>query len=234
MNIAVCYDESLIRKRLDQMGEHHYLLSRLDTYETAEELLDSPESYDLVLVDGGAWREMQRSSERSRGIVRKEQETCGPSEARREAGHGFGREAEPIVCHGRKERKDRSPGDAGGDHPDGTDRRELRIRTGQQSFRIPAEHIVYAENDRKKIILHTDSEIIEYVATMRDLEKRLGSGFFRCHRGYLINLSRVCDHSTDMILMDNGDEVYLSRRKLAEFELHLRERQRPGDGKYFL
>ncbi len=94
----------------------------------------------------------------------------------------------------------------------------LRIMTRRLRRQIPAEEIIYAENDLKKIILHTTSETIEYEAAMWELEEQLGDRFFRCHRAYLVNLAHVKDHSADMVLMDNNEEVYLSRRKAAQFE----------------
>jgi len=97
----------------------------------------------------------------------------------------------------------------------------LRILTRSMRRQIPVNEIVYAENDLKKIILHTTDETIVYEAAMRDLEEQLGDSFFRCHRGYLINLAHVKDHGADMILMDNDEEVYLSRRKAAQFEASL-------------
>ena len=174
MNIAICYDESLLQKHLAQSGECGGIRSRLDTYGSAGELLNASNVYDLVLIDGATLRDMQRRS-RTRSQGRRDKD-----------------EIYTVPVHGR----------------------ELKLNR---------RDILYAENDLKKIILHTQTETVSFIGVMSRLEEELGDAFFRCHRGYLVNMEHVMSYSGDTVLMDNGDALYLSRRKYAEFDLRYRK-----------
>ena len=52
---------------------------------------------------------------------------------------------------------------------------------------------------------------------MEVLEKRLGEGFFRSHRGFLVNLREVYKYDATTIQMKNGDKVYLAKQKYNDF-----------------
>lgn len=55
----------------------------------------------------------------------------------------------------------------------------------------PAD-ILYASTEKGRACLHTAGGQIPTHFTLAELEKRLArSGFFRAHRGYLVNLQRV-------------------------------------------
>ena len=59
--------------------------------------------------------------------------------------------------------------------------------------------------------------MIEFYAVMNELESELGSSFYRCHRGYLVNMAHIAEYSNDMIDMSNGERVYLAKEKYPEF-----------------
>ncbi len=83
--------------------------------------------------------------------------------------------------------------------------------------RINAADILYAESDGRKVILHMKQENLEFYEKMEELEQRLGEGFYRCHRGYLVSLSEVRGYDKANIRMSNGETVYLAKRKYSEF-----------------
>lgn len=93
----------------------------------------------------------------------------------------------------------------------------LIVKTGNSYHSIPLENILYAENNGRKIVLHTDGEILEFYGKMNDLEEELGAGFFRCHRGYLVSMAYVSGYDSGNIYLKNGDQIYLAKRKFAEF-----------------
>ncbi len=41
----------------------------------------------------------------------------------------------------------------------------------------------------------------------------LGENFYRCHRGYIVNLGYITEYGKDGISLANGETIYLSRRK---------------------
>ncbi|MDE7340214.1 MAG: LytTR family DNA-binding domain-containing protein [Lachnospiraceae bacterium] len=83
--------------------------------------------------------------------------------------------------------------------------------------RINAADILYAESDGRKVILHMKQENLEFYEKMEELEQRLGEGFYRCHRGYLVSLSEIRGYDKANIRMSNGETVYLAKRKYSEF-----------------
>lgn len=104
------------------------------------------------------------------------------------------------------------------------DRREQKrgeqvfFRTKSRSFTVPQKDILYVESRGRKVDIHTLRECVTVYATMNGLEEQLGSPFYRCHRGYLVNLARVAEYETDKILLENGETVLLAREKYAEFD----------------
>ena len=52
---------------------------------------------------------------------------------------------------------------------------------------------------------------------MEELENRLGSTFYRCHRCYLVNMEKISAYSADNIQVINGDNLLLARKKYSDF-----------------
>lgn len=87
-----------------------------------------------------------------------------------------------------------------------------------EGFRtVKCNDIYYAENIARKIVLHTKEGDISYYEKMEHLEKQLGNGFFRCHRGYLVSLDKVKQYDSREIELVNGDVILLSRQKYSDF-----------------
>lgn len=87
-----------------------------------------------------------------------------------------------------------------------------------EGFRtVKCNDIYYAENIARKIVLHTKEGDIAYYEKMEHLEKQLGNGFFRCHRGYLVSLDKVKQYDSREIELVNGDIILLSRQKYSDF-----------------
>ena len=76
---------------------------------------------------------------------------------------------------------------------------------------------MYAENDARKVVLHLKEEQISYYAKMSELEAMLGDSFFRCHRGYLVNLSAVAGYDTGNIQLKNGETILMAKQKYSAF-----------------
>lgn len=96
----------------------------------------------------------------------------------------------------------------------------LIIKSNGSYVQIPIDNIVYAENEARKIVLYTQNmKLITYsfYEKMEVLEKRLGNGFFRSHRGYLVNLAEVSRYDNANIYLKNGAKVYLAKQKYNDF-----------------
>lgn len=93
----------------------------------------------------------------------------------------------------------------------------LVVKSGTVYHNVPVRDIFYAENNGRKIILHLEDKTLEFYGKMEDLEKELGKDFFRCHRGYLVAMSKITGYDTGSIYLKNGESVYLAKRKYSEF-----------------
>lgn len=94
---------------------------------------------------------------------------------------------------------------------------QLFFQTKARSFLVQKKEILYVESHKRKVEIHTLRENILIYATMKNMEGQLGDGFFRCHRGYLVNLAYVAEYGTGVIRLQNGEDIYLAREKYSEF-----------------
>ncbi len=93
----------------------------------------------------------------------------------------------------------------------------LLIKTNGKFLKIPKEDIYYVENDGRKVILHTASGTYSYYEKMETLQRELGDGFFRSHRGYLVNLKEVAGYDRTSITLKCKDTVFLAKLKYNDF-----------------
>ena len=77
--------------------------------------------------------------------------------------------------------------------------------------------ILYLESRGKKVAIHTLKETIEIYAVLGELEQQLSDSFYRCHRSYLVNMAYITEFDLDSITLNNGEQIYLTRKKHKEF-----------------
>lgn len=90
------------------------------------------------------------------------------------------------------------------------------IKLKGRNIILNRKDILYIESQNRMVNFHTTKEILNIYFDMRELEKRLGKGFYCCHRGYIVNMGYVIEYGKDSISLINGDSIYLSRRKYME------------------
>ena len=94
----------------------------------------------------------------------------------------------------------------------------LLVQKGYEGRIIREDEIVFCEVIDRKIYLNLASgEVVNYYERIENLETKLGSHFFRCHRNYLINLKHLKGYKNGTACMDNGKEVPVSRLRSREF-----------------
>ncbi len=93
----------------------------------------------------------------------------------------------------------------------------LFFRTKSRSFALQKKDILYVESSKRKVDIHTWKEKYTVYATMKHMEDELGQEFYRCHRGYLVNMAYVAEYGEGVIGLQNGEKVYVAREKYAEF-----------------
>ncbi len=77
--------------------------------------------------------------------------------------------------------------------------------------------IYYIESSNKKVVFHTKDGKFDTYGKMEDWENELGNSFYRCHRGYLVNMEKITAYSADTIEVVGGDLLILARKKYSDF-----------------
>ena len=85
---------------------------------------------------------------------------------------------------------------------------------------IPIEDILYFEalGYKHTLRLHLVNELLEFNSSLDHFGEQLGDGFWRCHRGFLVNREHIRTvHLKEQIVeLDTGEECPLSRKAKAE------------------
>jgi len=78
---------------------------------------------------------------------------------------------------------------------------------------IPLNQIYYVEAREKKIFIRTKQEEYGFYDTIENMEKKLPENFLRCHRSYIVNMSKVTAVKVSQSLIEVQDnlQVPLSR-----------------------
>ena len=94
----------------------------------------------------------------------------------------------------------------------------VMFRTATQWVRLPINSILYIESARNKAVIHTVISTYEMYITMKEVENQLNSSrFFRCHSGYIINLSNVVSVNGLNAVMIDGAVISISKYRRKEF-----------------
>lgn len=97
------------------------------------------------------------------------------------------------------------------------ERETFLVRSNGCHYRIEKGDILYVENMARKVILHMKHSEIAYYAKMREVEEALGAQFYRCHRGFLVNLDAVKGYEAGNIFLKNGECILMAKQKYNEF-----------------
>lgn len=94
----------------------------------------------------------------------------------------------------------------------------LLVQKGYESRIISLEDIIFCEIIDRKVYLHlASSEVIDFYDRIENLENKLDSRFFRCHRSFLINLQYLESYKSGSAYLKGGKEIPVSRLRSKEF-----------------
>lgn len=220
LNIAICDDEKVIREQIKALIKKEEQDIYIELYVTGDELLAAGKQFDIVFLD--IQMNGRNGIETARILRERNEETIlifitGLREYVFEAFDvkAFHYLLKPIeenkfmevfrkAKHGvAKQKKQRSE--------------PLFIKIGKRSITLDKENILYIESRAKKVGIHTTRETIESYVSMNVLEQQLGRGFYRCHRGYLVNLAYVAEYTDESITLNNGESIYMAKERYGEF-----------------
>lgn len=105
--------------------------------------------------------------------------------------------------------------------------RYFQLNSGGFIKNIKYDDILYfkASESSHKVTLVSKSGIFEFYESLDDIEK-YSEQFFRCHRGYIINLDNVklFDKKSAVVVMENDEHCPVAHRRIKEFEQALHSR----------
>lgn len=225
MKIAICDDEKVLCEQLQNFIRRQEVDSPIDSidfYGTGEELLQTAEQYDIIFLDiqmaginGIDTAKLLRERKDEAVLIF----VTGVKDYVFDA---FDVSAFHYLLKPIREEKfaavfERAVIEAGKRMQRDEGKEQLFIRRRNRSIRLDKAQIFYVESRQRKVAIHTRREVLEIYATMNSLEKELGEQFYRCHRGYLVNLSQITGYTSDSITLCNGENIYLAKEKYNEF-----------------
>lgn len=98
----------------------------------------------------------------------------------------------------------------------------ITIQRDGENYFFALDDILYCEVLNRKIFIHTsDGCTFDYYGRLDDLEKRLAGlcrNFFRCHRGFLVNLAHINGFGNGFAYLSDGGKIPVSRLRRDAFE----------------
>ena len=237
MNIAVCDDEENIRYLIKRLIEKQDVSCQIMEFSSGEELLrfweqEDREQLDILFLDISmdgtdgmetaeqisAWKEEREEplwgslpllifvtgypEYMSKAFsVSAFQYLVKPIDEK-EFEDVFARAVRECRCLNRK--KNTEPG-------------EILVRSGSITRNVPVIDIYYIESSNRKIIVSMRDEEIECYGKISEMEEELREGFFRIHKGYLVNMKYVERYSRTEVQMKNGKSLLISKYKYQDF-----------------
>ncbi len=222
MNIAVVDDEEIIRQQIHSFIKKQKPDFNISDFATGEELLAAERDFDIIFLD--IQMEGIGGIEAARNLRQRNVDVVlvfitGIKEYVFDAFDvsAFHYLLKPIEEKKFMEVLGRAAEEVG--KRKGQREQQIFIRTKNQGYTLNLSSILYIESRGKKVEIHTTNmdEIIEAYATMDELAGQLGGNFYRCHRGYLVNMAHIVRYDNDSIFLSDGGKVYLTRKKHNEF-----------------
>ena len=94
---------------------------------------------------------------------------------------------------------------------------KIEFTRNVQMMLVPSRDILYAASIRHEISLHLVQGIVQIKETLSQCEDRLkGKGFVRTYTSFLVNMYHIRRLEKEKVLLDNGEQLYVSRRKYPE------------------
>lgn len=225
MKIVVCDDDRIVREQLISLIRGQEPDAEIITFKTGEDMVKSLEDFDISFLD----IEMKEIS----GIdiakhMREEQEKWSKEKSiiifvtgyREYMEEAFDVNAFHYLVKPVDEKKFHTVfSRALKEISAKTEQKKLSviIKCSGMQKKILLKDIYYIESSNKKVVFHTKDGKLDTYGKMDDWETELGDSFYRCHRGYLVNLEKITAYNVDTIALTNGDSLILAQKKYSDF-----------------
>lgn len=92
----------------------------------------------------------------------------------------------------------------------------LLINEDSRTIKIKLSDILFIETTgtSHKIRIHEENRQTEFYGNLKDIQEKLPSKFYRCHKSYIVNKDKISeiDKKSNKITMSNGEECFVSFR----------------------
>ena len=216
--VAICEDERYILEELRRKVEKYINRKSLDasikTFMSGEELLKAKKKFDIILLDlmlpGIDGLEVARQiSCRSRIIF--------VTSYREYAVEAFDANAVHYLVKPVTEERLFLALDRAVNQTEQMDNQSLTLMKSGKTQVIFIRDILYCEVFNHQVRIHTVHGTYDYFGTLDMLETKLDERFFRCHRSFVVNMSCVAGQEKGVAILINGERIFISRRKQADF-----------------
>ncbi|MBP0984086.1 MAG: response regulator transcription factor [Oscillospiraceae bacterium] len=94
----------------------------------------------------------------------------------------------------------------------------LLLNTHEGKWSIKTSEIIYLEAAGKHTLVRTSKETYEIHNHLKAIEEMLPpEKFFRCHKAFVVNFAHIVNHTTEEILLDNGEKAYIGKHYSKPF-----------------
>lgn len=92
------------------------------------------------------------------------------------------------------------------------------INKERYNRKLLLKDIFYFEIRGRVVFVHTEGGVFNYYEQISSLEQDLREkGFFRCHKSFLVNLKHVDTYNREELLLDNGEQIVIAKRRYEDF-----------------
>ena len=227
MRIAICDDDLIFQKKLREQIRELYrdIDIAVDCFSSGEELLarceKSTRGYDVVLLD----IEMKGLDglETADALRKKNEKTAVIFVTSHEELALKGYEVSAFRFLVKPVSREKLVEAIAAAKQDLESRKTLLIQNQEGQFLIPVAELVYIEARNQQVALFTEKGMLLQRYNINDYEKELSPyGFFRVHRSFLANMSRIRGVLRGELLMDSGAKLPVSRLREKAFAAEFR------------
>ena len=225
MRLAVCDDENNLREKIKRMITEQRADCAVDLYDSGESMLTASKVYDIYFLDiqmaGISGMETAtRIRKREAEEVLNESIIIFITSFTEFWGDAFDVKAYHYLVKPIDSKKFNAVFTrASADYLSKKAKAEkyILIKSKDSYHKILLDDIYYFESQGKKVEIVTKSGATTHYGKMQDLEKTLGSSFYRCHRCYIVNLEHITKYNATTIWLKNGNSIFLAHKKYNEF-----------------
>lgn len=99
--------------------------------------------------------------------------------------------------------------------------RMITFPSGKELLRLRADAIRFGESDGHYVLIHTTEGEYRLRMTVPELVERLGDGFVRPNRSFVIGLRFVCRVTKTAVILDDGKEIPMAKGSYDRINLLL-------------